>query len=180
MILITHGPAGPAALADPAASAPALADADPIARADTERAFGPSAAGRVRSGRFFSMAASMVRRSWWERLPFDEQIRYSEDVDWTRRAGALGARVEYVPQACFEHSHNYDLRAQFRRRRGEGAADTQIFGLGATSLLREGLRPLAGAILRDAREGRLAPYDLATRVAQTSGYLVGRARGFER
>lgn len=154
--------------------------ADASARADTERAFGERSAGRVRHGQFFSMAASMVRRSWWERLPFDEQIRYSEDVDWTRRVSALGAHVEYVPEARFEHSHNYDLRAQFRRRRGEGAADTQIFGLGAVSLLREGLRPLAGTILRDLREGRLHPYDLATRVAQASGYLVGRARGFQR
>lgn len=154
-------------------------EADPWMRADTERAFGASDAGRTRHGAFFSMAASVVRRSWWQRLAFDEALRYSEDVDWTHRVRALGARVRYAPEARFEHSHNYDLRAQYRRRRGEGAADTKIFGLASPSLVREALRPLLGALVRDARAGVASPYGVATRVAQASGYLVGRARGFE-
>ncbi len=153
-------------------------EADPRMRADTERAFGDRA-GPTRNGAFFSMAASVVSRAWWQRLPFDEAIRYSEDVDWTHRIKSLGASVPYAPDARFEHSHNYDLRAQFRRRRGEGAADTQIFGLGSASLVREGLRPLAGALLRDAREGNATPYGIATRLAQTGGYLLGRVKGFE-
>lgn len=156
----------------------ARADADACARADTERAFGASGAGRVRSGSFFSMAASIVRRDWWDRSPFDEQIRYSEDVEWTRRMSLLGGAIVYVPDARFEHSHNYDLRAHFRRRRGEGAADSQIFGLGRVRIGREGLVPLAGALLRDAREGRLS-FDLAAkRAMQAAGYVWGRSRGF--
>jgi rhamnosyltransferase len=154
-------------------------EADPWMRADTERAFGAHQAGRTRNGAFFSMAASAVRRSWWQRLPFDEALRYSEDVDWTHRVRVLGARIRYVPEARFEHSHQYDLRAHFRRRRGEGAADTLIFGLASPSIVREGVVPLLGALLRDARAGIASPYGVATRVAQVSGYLVGRAWGFE-
>lgn len=156
----------------------ARADADACARADTERAFGPVSAGRVRAGSFFSMAASIVRRDWWSRAPFDEQIRYSEDVEWTRRMSLLGASIVYVPDARFEHSHNYDWRAHFRRRRGEGAADREIFGLGPVRVGREGIVPLTGALVRDAREGRLSIDLVAKRAMQAAGYVWGRSRGF--
>ncbi len=185
---IAQDPEALLALATPFAAAPDVAatfgrqlarsEADPWMRADTERAFGPQIAGPTRSGSFFSMAASMVSRAWWQRLSFDESLRYSEDVDWTHRIKSLGARVQYAPDARFEHSHNYSLGAQFRRRRGEGAADSKIFGLGPVSLVREGARPLVGALRRDAREGRANMYGLCTRVAQTSGYLLGRWKGF--
>jgi rhamnosyltransferase len=154
------------------------ADADACAKADTERAFGATRPGRVRSGVFFSMAASMVRRDWWSKGRFDERIRYSEDVEWTRRMTLLGASIEYVPRARFEHSHNYDWRAHFRRRRGEGAADSVIFDLGAARVAREGLVPLASSLLRDARAGRLSVDLAAKRAMQAAGYVWGRAKGF--
>jgi rhamnosyltransferase len=149
-------------------------DADPLTRLDHARAFPPGPALAVRRGAFFSMAASAIRRDVWERLPFDAGLRYSEDVDWVRRAEALGWTAAYAPEASFEHSHAYDVAASFRRRRGEGAADTQIFRLGAPSLINDFARPLAGSLLRDARAGVLSSRGLLTRVAQASGYLVGR------
>ncbi len=153
-------------------------DATPSTRSDTSRAFGERQPGPTRRGATFSMAASMVSRAWWERLPFDESLRYSEDVDWTHRVRALGARVVYAPDARFEHSHNYDLRAQFRRRRGEGAAERLIFGLGAPSPVEALVRPLLGSLVRDARDGTLSPYEAATRAAQAAGYFAGRAWGW--
>jgi rhamnosyltransferase len=151
-------------------------DAAPRTRADYERAFGPRAAVQVRRGAFFSMAASAVRRSAWDALPFDAALRYSEDVDWTQRLTALGYEVGYVPEAGFEHSHDYDLRAQLRRRIGEGAADTAIHHLGAPGFLGDLARPLAGCLLRDARSGSLSLDGTADRAAQAIGYFVGRAR----
>lgn len=149
-------------------------DADPYTQADYERAFGARAAQSVRRGVFFSMAAAAVRRRCWEGIRFDPTLSYSEDVDWVRRIGAAGWRVEYAASARFEHSHRYDLRAQFRRRRGEGRADRAIFRLGAPSLVGDLVRPLAGALLRDVREGRVGVEGVATRVAQASGYFAGR------
>lgn len=149
-------------------------DADPLTRLDHARAFPPGRALAARRGAFFSMAASAIRRDVWERLPFDAGLCYSEDVDWVRRAEALGWTVAYAPEASFEHSHSYDVPASFRRRRGEGAADTQIFRLDAPSLITDFARPLAGSLLRDARAGVLSPRGLLTRVAQASGYLAGR------
>lgn len=153
-------------------------DADPWMKLDTERAFGAVQAGSTRNGSFFSMAASVVRRSWWQRLPFDEALSYSEDVDWTHRITAIEGSVVYANDAVFEHSHHYDLSAQWRRRRGEGAADSKIFSLSTPSLWRECVRPLAGALWRDAQAKQLSPYGVATRLAQASGYFAGRRKGF--
>jgi rhamnosyltransferase len=149
-------------------------DADGLTKLDYARAFGASAPARMRRGAFFSMAASAVRRDVWEALPFDDALRYSEDVDWTQRAAALGWTVAYVPEAVFEHSHSYDLRAHLKRRAGEGAADKAIFRLGAPSIVGDLVRPLAGALVRDARSGALSPKAIAVRVAQAAGYFSGR------
>lgn len=148
---------------------------DPLVRAEYERAFGAFEPARVRRGVFFSMAASAVSRDAWEELPFDEGLRYSEDVDWVYRVGALGRSTRYVPEAAFEHSHDYDLAALFARRRGEGAADRAIFRLGEPSIAGDLVRPLAGALARDARAGLLSLRGLAVRATQAAGYFVGRA-----
>ncbi|WP_437960428.1 glycosyltransferase [Sorangium sp. So ce119] len=150
--------------------------ADALTQADHARAFPASGTLAVRRGTFFSMAASAIRRDVWERLPFDESLRYSEDVDWIRRAGALGWTVAYAPDAAFEHSHDYDVRGSFQRRRGEGAADTLIHRLGEPSWLSDLARPLAGSLVRDALAGVASPRGIATRVAQATGYFAGRRR----
>ncbi len=181
---IAQGPSALAALVAPLRADPRVGasfarqvprpEADARTRADYARAFGPAAAQRVRRGPFFSMAAAAVRRSCWERLPFDPTLAYSEDVDRVHRAGAPGWRGAYAPDALFEHSHAYDLRALYRRRRGEGAADRAIFRLGPPSLLRDFARPLAGSVARDARARLLGPYGAAARIAQAAGYFAGR------
>lgn len=135
------------------------------------RAFGDRAPARVRRGAFFSMAASAIRRDVWARLPFDEDLRYSEDVDWTARVRSLGWQVRYVPEARFEHSHEYDLRASFKRRRGEGVAEVAIARVGAPSVIFDLLKPLAGALVRDARAGVWAG---PRRMAEATGYYAGR------
>ncbi|WP_437681781.1 glycosyltransferase family 2 protein [Sorangium sp. So ce131] len=150
--------------------------ADALTHVDYARAFPPSGALAIRRGTFFSMAVSAIRRDVWERLPFDPALRYSEDVDWVHRAEALGWTSAYVPDAEFEHSHDYDLRGSFQRRRGEGAADTLIHRLGRPSLLSDLARPLAGSLLRDARAGVVSPRGIATRAAQAAGYFAGRRR----
>lgn len=150
--------------------------ADPLTQSDHARAFPSSGTLAVRRGTFFSMAASAIRRDVWERLPFDETLRYSEDVDWVCRAAALGWTVAYAPDATFEHSHDYDVRGSFRRRRGEGAADTLIHRLGEPSWLSDLARPLAGCLVRDALAGVASPRGIATRLAQATGYFAGRRR----
>ena len=120
-------------------------DAHPLVRKDSERAFGDGsvhAAWRF----FFSLASSATWRDILLETPFDETIRYSEDVEWAWRNRA-NVKTAYCPLARVEHSHNYTLRELARRFRGEGEADRAIFG-DAPSLLRE-LASAARETLRD-------------------------------
>lgn len=106
------------------------ADAQALVRKDSERAFGD---GSVQSTWrfFFSLASSATWRKLLVETPFDEAIQYSEDVEWTwrnSRRAANPVRIVYCPAAHVEHSHNYTLRELAKRFRGEGAADSVIFG----------------------------------------------------
>jgi rhamnosyltransferase len=150
--------------------------ADPQTRLDHLRAFGPEEPVETARGKFFSMAASALRRDAWERLRFDEHLAYSEDVDWVRRASALGWESAYAPEARFEKSRHYDLRGHWQRRMGEGAADAVIYRLASVSWLADWAVPLTGALARDVRAGILSPRSLATRFVQASGYYAGRRR----
>ena len=124
-------------------------DASALVRKDMARAFGD---GRVQATWrfFFSLASAATWRGLLLETPFDETIRYSEDVEWTWRASRRETdpvRVVYCPDALVEHSHNYTLRQLARRFRGEGAADRRIFG-DRPSLARE-LASAARETLRD-------------------------------
>jgi rhamnosyltransferase len=125
------------------------ADAWALVRKDHARAFGD---GKVQSTWrfFFSLASSAT----WKRLllesPFDERIRYSEDVEWAWRNSRRERdplEIVYCPKARVEHSHNYTLGELAKRFRGEGASDRVIFG-DRPSLARE-LTGAARETLRD-------------------------------
>lgn len=148
--------------------------ADDWTKLDYRRAFGERDAVDTRVGTFFSMAASAIHRDVWKALPFDAELRYSEDVDWTNRITTLGHVVQYVPDAVFEHSHDYTIKAHFKRRRGEGRADSAIYRLGNPSIVSDCVRPWAGSLLRDTRAGLLTPKGVAIRTAQALGYFMGR------
>lgn len=98
-------------------------DADYLVRKDNLRAFGDGReAAKWRF--FFSLATSAARRADLIAHPFDEKIRYSEDVEWAHRRPI---RIVYAPGAQVEHSHNYTLAELKRRFYGEGKADGEIF-----------------------------------------------------
>jgi len=105
-------------------------DATALVRKDSFRAFGD---GKVHSQWrfFFSLASSATRKELLAAVPFDEQIQYSEDVEWTWRNSRRATdpvEIIYVPDAHVEHSHNYTLKQLAKRFRGEGEADRIIFG----------------------------------------------------
>ena len=120
-------------------------DAAFLVRKDNLRAFGDgreAATWRF----FFSLATSAVRRKDLIEHPFDENIRYSEDVEWAHRRPI---RIVYVPEAKVEHSHNYTIPELKRRFYGEGRADAEIFG-DRPNLPRE----MISAVLETLRDGR--------------------------
>ena len=100
-------------------------DATPLVRKDAARAFGDGSVS-AHWPRFFSLASSAARRDDLLAHPFDEDLLYSEDVEWANRRADF--RRRYVPTARVEHSHNYAARPLARRFYGEGYAEAQIFG----------------------------------------------------
>ena len=119
-------------------------DATALVRKDSLRAFGD---GKVQAtwNFFFSLASSATWKRFLVETPFDEEIQYSEDVEWTWRN--MRSSVVYCPNAHVEHSHNYTLKELVKRFKGEGKADARIFGARPT-LGRE----VAGALVETARD----------------------------
>nr|WP_321297239.1 glycosyltransferase [uncultured Sphaerochaeta sp.] len=99
----------------------------------------------------FSMASSAIRRSTWQTMPFRTDITYSEDIDWTWRARQAGNQIRYVKESSVYHSHNYTARQFYRRHRGEGRAEAQIFTWSGweRSLLRYSLLPFLRQLKSD-------------------------------
>ena len=113
-------------------------DAQALVRKDSERAFGDGKT-HAKWRFFFSLASSATWRQNLVDVPFDEEIQYSEDIEWTwrnSRRSVNPVRIVYCPEARVEHSHNYTLRELAKRFHGEGTADRTIFG-DEPSLLRE-------------------------------------------
>lgn len=101
-------------------------DAIPLVKKDYERAFGD---GKISANwrHFFSLASSAVRSDIIREYPFNPDIQYSEDIEWSWRMKALGHQIRYVPEARVEHSHNYTLAQIKKRYMGEGKAERFIY-----------------------------------------------------
>lgn len=161
-------------------------DCHPLYAKDTEETYGDGA--RQRYWRHcFSMASSAIRRSVWERLKFNDQIRYSEDIDWTWRARQQGYMIRYVPDSIVMHSHNYTLRQFYKRHYGEGKAEAVIFEWSPwqRSLLRYSLLPYARQVMSDweyclsQKEFRAALFSPVLRLTQMLGRRAGFSAGWK-
>jgi len=155
----------------------------PLYAKDTEDTFGDGHL-QARWKHCFSMASSAIRRSVWNEMRFDEEIQYSEDIDWTWRAVQAGHAVRYVAESRVFHSHNYTLGQAYRRQFGEGEAEAFIFDwpLRNRRLLRYTIAPLLRRILSDwrfcLRHGyvRSLLFSPVLRTVQA----IGRRQGFRR
>ena len=156
-------------------------DCRPLMAKDTEDTYGDGS--RQRFWRHcFSMAVSGIRRSVWERMPFNEDIQYSEDIDWTWRARGAGYEIRYVAGARVMHSHNYTLGQFYQRHFGEGRAEANIFEWSPweRSLVRYSLLPYLRQVASDWKycaanlQAGEALYSPVLRMAQ----MAGRWHGF--
>jgi len=154
----------------------------PLFAKDTESTYGDGSLQKYWK-HCFSMASSAISRSVWESQKFNENIRYSEDIEWTWRARQRGYSIEYVADSVVTHSHNYTLGQFYRRHYGEGQAEAVIFPWTKweRSLLRYSLLPCGRQVLSDwnyclpkALYGA-ALYSPLLRLAQ----MLGRRRGFQ-
>jgi rhamnosyltransferase len=126
------------------------ADCSPLAAFDTEQAYGDGS--RQEAWRnCFSMANCAVRRSLWEMMPFNETLRYSEDIAWSWEVRKSGIEIRYIPEAAVYHSHNYSDEQWRQRQYGEGKAEAAIFPWSPwqRSFFRYSLLPTARQVVRD-------------------------------
>jgi len=156
-------------------------DCHPLLAKDTEDTYGDGVRQRLWR-HCFSMAASAIRRSVWEDMPFREDIQYSEDIDWTWRARQKGWDIRYVPDAVVMHSHNYTLKQFYRRHYGEGRAEAAIFDWSPweRSFLRYSLLPCVRQIMDDVHYSfvRGLPGAAAFSPTLRLSQLLGRRKGF--
>jgi rhamnosyltransferase len=101
-------------------------DAHELVKKDYNRAFGD---GKISASwfHFFSLATSAIKTSSIREFPFDNDIQYSEDIEWSFRMKNKGFKINYVKDSIVEHSHNYKVREIFKRFKGEGKADAKIY-----------------------------------------------------
>lgn len=79
----------------------------------------------------FSNHASSWRRSVWEELPFDEQIDFVEDREWSLRVLDAGWKLVYDPHLWVEQRHRWRVGAVqfFKRERRESSALAELIGI---------------------------------------------------
>lgn len=76
---------------------------------------------------FCNNANAAIRRSEWERRPYDETLTGLEDLDWAKRARAAGLRIAYVAEAEIVHVHEESWPQIRNRYRREAMALKTIF-----------------------------------------------------
>lgn len=152
-------------------------NAFPVVVKDNTRAFGD---GKISAKwrHFFSLATSATKRSVWLEHSFREEMKYSEDIEWSWRLKQLGFSIQYVSDAIVEHSHNYTIAQVYKRFYGEGVAEGVIFGE-KKRFLRDCFIPSVVEFLRDIKwlivrgECRQIFYAAVYRPAQRWGVYRG-------
>jgi len=75
---------------------------------------------------FCNNANAAIRKSVWEQLHYDEHLTGLEDIDWARRAMAMGHRIAYMADAAVVHVHEEKWAGICNRYRREAIALKRI------------------------------------------------------
>lgn len=76
---------------------------------------------------FCNNANAAIRRSVWEKLPYNETLTGLEDIHWARRALDLGYKIAYSAEAEIVHVHEESPERIYNRYRREAIALKCIF-----------------------------------------------------
>lgn len=76
---------------------------------------------------FCNNANAAIRKSIWERNPYDETLTGLEDLEWGKWAKEQGYAISYVPEAEVIHTHAESPRGVYNRYRREAMAFKKIF-----------------------------------------------------
>jgi rhamnosyltransferase len=76
---------------------------------------------------FCNNANAAIRKSLWEKNPYDETLTGLEDLAWAKWAKEQGYDIAYGAEAEIVHVHNETPQGIFNRYRREGMAFKQIY-----------------------------------------------------
>ena len=76
---------------------------------------------------FCNNANAAIRRSLWEKNPYDETLTGLEDLAWAKWAREQGYEIAYVAEAEIVHIHEETPQRVFNRYRREGMAFKKIY-----------------------------------------------------
>lgn len=76
---------------------------------------------------FCNNANSCIRRSLWEKLPYDESLTGLEDLAWAKQIMQQNYRISYVAEAEISHVHDEPPLRIYNRYRREALALKRIF-----------------------------------------------------
>ena len=76
---------------------------------------------------FCNNANAAIRKSLWEKNPYDETLTGLEDLAWSKRMKEQGYEIAYVAQAEIIHVHHETPVGVFNRYCREGMAFKQIY-----------------------------------------------------
>ena len=76
---------------------------------------------------FCNNANAAIRRSLWEKNPYDETLTGLEDLAWAKWAREQGYEIAYVAEAEIVHIHEETPQGVFNRYRREGMAFKKIY-----------------------------------------------------
>ena len=79
----------------------------------------------------FDDVSSCVRRSVWERIPF-ERTRFGEDLRWGKAAVEAGHKLVYEPRSAVLHSHERGALYDLKRHYVDALILHELFGLTPT------------------------------------------------
>jgi rhamnosyltransferase len=100
---------------------------DPYDKRDLLTVFGLDPKTQVRDP-FFHNANSALRRSTWERFPFDEDVKNLEDRVWGQVVIDAGMTILYEPAASVYHWHGIHQGLDLKRANGVVRVMEQIHG----------------------------------------------------
>lgn len=129
---------------------------------------------------FCNNANAAIRRSVWAEQPYDEDLTGLEDLDWAKKALAVGHLVSYVADAPVAHVHEESFAEIVNRYRREAIAHKEIYSeqrMSLGSAIRLGLGNVMGD-LRDARRQGVLRAHLADIPRFRLGQFYGTYRGF--
>jgi len=95
----------------------------------------------------FDDVSSCLRRSVWEKHPF-EQLSFGEDIEWSERVMKEGYRIVYDPGSAVIHSHNRSSLYEMKRAYVAHKLLGELLGFRALPSFKDLLARLPGLIRR--------------------------------